>query len=127
MAHRGRSTADSALLAALSRGLNVRTAAAQAGIAERTAYRRLRTPEFREALSTARREAIDAAAGALSNASGTAATALIGLLRESTPPSVRLAAARAVLELGGKLREETDVEARLAALEAAVAEREGRS
>lgn len=125
MAHRGRSTADAALLTALSKGLNVRTAAQQAGLSERSVYRRLRTPAFREALSAARREALDAATAALSNASGSAATALIGLLRDGTPPSVKLQAARSILELGGKLREEVEVEARLTALEAVVGKREG--
>ena len=41
------------------------------------------------------------------------------LVKEGTPPAVRLGAARAVLEIGLKVREAADVEQRLAALEAA--------
>jgi hypothetical protein len=42
---------------------------------------------------------------------------LVALQNNTTPPAVRLGAARAILELGTKLREASEWEARLSTLE----------
>jgi hypothetical protein len=52
---------------------------------------------------------------------------LLALLKEATPPSTRLGAARAVLELAVKFRETVELEERLAALEQHLANQGGRA
>lgn len=112
MAGGDRSKADSALVAALAAGSTTKDAAKTAGVSESTIYRRLREPEFRGAVSEARRVMIEQAVGALSDASSAAVTTLKGLL-EADAETVKLGAARAILELGARLRE-TVAQAQLA-------------
>lgn len=116
MAGSGRENADSALIAALAAGSTIRDAAKTTGVSESTIYRRLREPTFCASVSEARRVAIEQAVGALSAASSAAVSTLRELLSASAE-TVRLGAARAVLELGSRLRENIELEARLAALE----------
>ena len=54
MARNGAQTVDSRLIEALLAGGTVRDAARQAGIGERTAWRKLADPGFQAALETAR-------------------------------------------------------------------------
>jgi hypothetical protein len=112
--------ADAALLAALAGGATVTLAAEQAGIAPRTAWRRLDDPDFRAQLDTARRQTVAAAIDVLGKASTAAAATLVDLMTKDKPPSTRLGAARAILELGGKMRETAELEERIATLEAAL-------
>jgi hypothetical protein len=53
----------------------------------------------------------------LTAASGEAIKTLLSLQQPTSPPAVRLGAARSVLEIGIKMRELTDHEDRIAALE----------
>jgi len=123
----GRRNADDALIAALVGGATVREAAATAGMGERTAWRRLDDDAFRARLDEARRQTIAAALDVLTRASTAAAATLATLLRAEYAPSVRLGAARSILELGGRLRESQDMLVRLAAVETALGlDREGR-
>ena len=104
-------------MAALAGGATVQDAARQAGVSERTVYRRLDDAEFRQAVMEARAELVARAVAMLAEAGTEAVTTLRALLEEPTPPAVRLGAARAVLELGTKLRESEELEQRLATLE----------
>src|SRR5262245_41601872 len=90
---------DLGLLVALARGDTVRDAAREAGIGERTAYRRMRDPEFRQRLSAVRADVLERATGRLADAGADAAETLKALLKAESE-SVRLGAARAILELG---------------------------
>jgi hypothetical protein len=110
--------ADSTLLGALLGGASAADAAAQAGISERTACRRLADPAFRAALVDAQHEQRARVVDALGAAATQAVATLVELLAPGFPPTVRHAAARSVLELGLRLHEEQELEARLAALEA---------
>src|SRR5438067_2376122 len=121
MAQRGRRNADEALLMALACGATVESAAARAGVSPSTAYRRLNEAAFRRRLQQVRADMVHRTAGMLTAAAGEAVKALLALLKEGTPPAVRLGAAKAVLELGLKVREAAEVEQRLAALEDAEA------
>ena len=117
MARRCRKKAEEALLLALACGATVEGAARQAGLSERTAYRRLGGPDFQRRLQELRADMVQRAAGALTAAGGEAVRALLELLRSSPVAGVRLGAARVVLEMGLKLREATETEERLTALE----------
>ena len=105
------------LLAALVCGASVETAARKAGIARRTAYRRLKDPRFAKRLQAARAEITKRTTSLLSAGSLEAVKALMDLIAPSVAPATRLGAARAIIELAAKLREQTEMEERLAALE----------
>jgi len=78
----------------------------------------LRDPEFKNRIQQAQSDMVKRASGTLTAAGMEAIKTLLGLLQSSsTPASVRLGAARAVLELGGKFRDNVEYEERLLALE----------
>ena len=112
----GRKGADSGLVAALACGATVEAAAKTANVSETTVYRRLRESEFRQRVAEARDEMVSRAVARLSATSTLAADTLRELLKARSE-TVRLGAARTVLELGMKLRETEDLAARIAALE----------
>jgi hypothetical protein len=117
-----RSNADFAIVAALAGGATVVEAAKRAKVAERTVYRRLEDPTFRQHVTDARSEMVSQAVGGLAQAMSAASMTLTLLLAPTVAPSVRLGAARAILELGSKLRESEELEQRLAVVEEALAE-----
>ena len=123
---RAAATDDPALVVALAAGATYAEAAAQAGVSERTARRRMDDPAFRAALDDARAEVVSRAVDRLSAVATDAVDTLAALLGPGVPPPTRLGAARAVLELGSRLREEHDLAARLGALEEALAPNEQR-
>lgn len=117
MAGNGRTSADSVLIAALAGGATVAAAARLARVSERTVYRRLEEPEFCQQITAARADMLTRAVGGLAQASTAAVDTLAALLKPRVAATVRLGAARAILELGTRLREAEDVERRLAELE----------
>jgi hypothetical protein len=117
MAGCGRKKGDDALLLALAGGQTVRDAARAAGVGERTAGRRLAEPGFRRRVAELRAEMVQRALGKLTDALTEAADTLRQLLKAQAE-SVRLGAARSLLELTVKVRESVELEARLQALEA---------
>ena len=116
MAEIGRRKGDAALLLALAGGQTLRDAAASAGIGERTATRRVAEPEFRRRVAELRGEMVGRALGRMADGMTDAADTLRALL-QAEGESVRLGAARSILELGNKLRESVELEERLSALE----------
>ncbi len=116
MAHRGRQSADDALALALARGETVRDAALTAGVAERTATRRWADPDFRQRVGQLLTSMVQQALGRMANSMTAASNTLLALL-QAEGESVRLGAARSILELGNKLRESVELEERLTALE----------
>jgi AcrR family transcriptional regulator len=118
MPHRGRKNADQALAMALACGATIEASARSAGVSDTTAYRRLKDPEFCKLLEKTRADLVERTMGMLTGAAGEAVKTLLILMRENTPPAVRLGAVRACLEIGMKLREAHDLQARIAALEA---------
>lgn len=111
-----RRNADSALVAALACGGTVEAAAQTAGVSVPTVRRRLAEPAFRKAVEEARAESVSRAVARLSATSTLAADCLRELLKAKSE-TVRLGAARAILELGAKYREAEDLAVRLAELE----------
>ena len=112
-----RRNADSALVTALAAGGTVEAAAKSAGVGVATVHRRLNEPAFRQRVAEARDEMVARAVARLSATSTLAADTLRELLKARSE-TVRLGAARAILELGSKLREQEDLAERVAALEA---------
>jgi hypothetical protein len=116
VAHRGRRNADDALVAALAGGATVRAASRRANLSERTAHRRLEDADFRRRVREARTAMIRRASGRMAAGMAGAAATLRRLL-DARADTVKLAAARAILELGVKLGEVAALEERLAELE----------
>ena len=116
MAGSGRRNADEALALALASGQTLRVAAAAVGIGERTAARRWSDAAFRRRVSELRGDMVSRGLGRMADGMTAAADVLRQLLAAESE-SVRLGAARSILELGNKLRESVDIEERLAALE----------
>lgn len=110
---------DATLATGLAAGRTIKAAAAEAGIHERTARRRLEDRAFRERVRTLRAETYAQAAGVLAESATRAAETLRDLL-DSEREETRLAAARAILEHATKARDSIDLEERLSELEAYV-------
>jgi hypothetical protein len=112
-----RRNADEAFMIALVGGATVEDAARSAGISSRTAQRRLAEPDFRKRLQKLRADILERTASTLTTASTEAVRTLLDLQQPTTPATVRLGAARAILEMAIKLREITDLAERIEALE----------
>src|SRR5262245_32764111 len=108
---------DEQLLIALAAGCSIRQAARKVKRGEATVARRLEDPVFRDRLDAIRRDMLDRAIGRLSATLAAAATTLRKLLQAKSE-TVRLGAARAVLELHARVREAGEFEERLSAVEA---------
>src|SRR5438093_12074537 len=100
MAQQGRKNADAALQLALACGATVESAARATGLSERTVYRRLKSPAFRQQLQHQRGDIVRRAAGLLTAAALEAVKTLLELQKPSAPPPVQLGAARSILEIG---------------------------
>jgi hypothetical protein len=105
------------LAVALARGADVADAAREAGLSERTAYRRLTDPAVRARVAELRGRMVSRALGRLSEAM-TAAADQLRLLLDNEDARVRLAASRALLEFSQKLHDSVELEERITALEA---------
>jgi HEAT repeat protein len=113
---------DHQLLMLLACGATVESASREVNLSERTIYKRLADPDFKQRLAEFRAEMVRRSAGTLSAAASESVRTLVGLLQPSNPPPVRLGAARAILEIGIKMREAADLEQRLCELERQVAD-----
>ena len=118
MARGRRKKAETGLIVSLACGTSVETAAQKAGLSVRTVYRRLADPEFRAQVNEARAEMLRRAAAMLTAAGMTAIKTFTTLQESARSESVRLGAARSIIELGCKLREMVELTERLAQMEA---------
>ena len=106
-------------IAALLAAKDVRAAAQQAKVPERTLYTWMGEPAFRAALYEAEGHLIDAAVRRLLHYQDAALTVILTIMADKqNHAGVRLRAAQTVLEQLLKLRELRDIEERLSALEA---------
>jgi hypothetical protein len=117
MASPKRKNTDGTLILALACGTPVEAAAGKAGVSERTVYRRLADPEFRQRVHQTRADMVERAASLLTAAALQAVKTLLSLQETAVSAAVRLGAARTVLEMSIRLRELSDFEERLLALE----------
>jgi hypothetical protein len=90
------------ILAALASGLTQEQAAMRAGVSAKTVQRRLAEPEFRAELSRVEAEATRQTLNNLNCAAPTAVETLVELMGSGAKESVRLGAARAVLDFTGR-------------------------
>lgn len=116
MTRKTRQNREDALALSLARGSTVRAAARTAGYSERQTHRKLAEPEFRRRVSMIRQGLVDQAVGLLSAANADAAITLRKLLK-ATSPSIRLSAAKCILETSAKLREGLELWERVTSLE----------
>ena len=114
---RNKKQIDLVLVSALAKGATNSQAGQQAGVSERTVYRRLQNPEFQARIDALQDETLQRAAAVLTAAAQEGIRSLVTLQEPATPPSVRRAAARDILEMGLRLRAVADLEKRLVALE----------
>jgi DNA-binding NarL/FixJ family response regulator len=112
-----RKTADPILLSALASGLSLQQAALKAGISISTAKRRVADDAFKAELTAMQDECVAAARAVLLDNSAVAAATVASLLSQKFPPSVRLAAARTILEYGPTVQTAKQIEDRLAEVE----------
>jgi hypothetical protein len=114
----GLSPKQEAAALALARGCTLRVAAEESGAGERTLKTWTATvPAFTRRIAQLRAEMTSQALGRMIDGMSEAADTLRRLLRAKSR-TVRLGAARALIELGTKLRETVELEERIAALEA---------
>jgi hypothetical protein len=119
MSQKPRRKGDALLVESLAGGHTVAQAARQAGVSARTVFRRLGNPEFQERVRKARARMFDSATGALASIMHKSVAALRELLGNPSA-SIRLSAARCVLEAAQRLREAVELEQRLAEVESVV-------
>jgi len=105
-------------ISALMSSATLAKAAESAGVGERTLYTWLEDAAFAEAYRAARREAVQIATAHLQQASGAAVATLCQLMVDGKP-TIKLSAAKTILEMAIKSVELEDVMARLDALERA--------
>jgi hypothetical protein len=99
---------------------SIRKAAESAAVPERTLYQWLKNPDFDAIYRAARRDAVQQATARLQFASSGAVSVLCQLMaRDTVHASIRLSAAKTILELSIKAIEIDDLAARLEALERA--------
>ena len=108
--------ADEALALALAEGQTIEGAARKAGVGRTTAHRRLHQPEFRQRVNEIRGEMLNRMVSSISNI-GAGAVAILAQLTQATSDSIKLAAARTILEYSIRGNELVSVQERLAAIE----------
>ena len=118
MARGRRKKADTGLIVSLACGASVETAAQKAGLSARTVYRRLADPQFQAQVNDVRADMLRRAAAMLTAAGMAAIKTFTSLQESAQSESVRLGAARSIIELGCKLREMVELTERMAQLEA---------
>ena len=126
MAVHGRFLMDVSLAQALASGATVAEAARQAGIGERTAYRRLTNPAFRRRVAQIQHAMARRALGRMTEGMSLAAEKLLQLMN-TEDHRIQLRAARTLLDLGPRLRDSVELEARLVDLEQQRAEEGGKT
>ena len=107
---------DRILIASLASGKSTQLAAAEAGVSERTVYRRLEEPEFRRNMIASRGRMVDFLTSRLAEASNNAFERLQILLTADSE-FVQLGAARAILDQMLRLRNMVEFESRLTRVE----------
>jgi hypothetical protein len=125
VAHGGRRNADETLVAELAAGKTVREASATAGVAERTAFRRLEDSAFKARVAELRSEMVRTAAGRLVDGMTEAAGVLRAGLTD-TDANVRHRSAVKLIELGVKVTELAELQRRVDELERHIEEGGGR-
>jgi hypothetical protein len=113
-----------ALALGCARGLSVRAAAKRCGLAERTAQRLSKTPEFQQTLTRLREEVVSQAVDALSGAAVAAVRRLVKATR-NPDDEVAVKAANSLLDRLVAVREHARLSSKLAELRGIIESRVG--
>lgn len=116
MAENVRSGRVDAFLVSIASEKTVRESAKEVGVAERTVYRWLQKAENRMRVNSLRSEYCEQAVGKLAQCAIEAALTMRELL-DSSSDSIRLNAARSILDFGMQLRQFSEFEQRIQQLE----------
>ena len=109
---------DEKLLAALMVTPTISAAAAALGCGERTIFRRMENPAFREQYERMQRDALLTASAGLYGRVGAAVDTMAAIMTDGqVGASTRLNAARAIVDAAVRVAEVVDIERRLDALE----------
>jgi hypothetical protein len=114
--------AEERLIQTLACGASIEGAARECGASSRTVHRRLADPEFRRRVQQIRSDMMQRIAGSLTAASTEAMRTLLELMKPTVSPTIRLGAARTVLECAMRMNEFTELEDRVAEMEKEPAE-----
>ena len=107
-----------ATIVALLTSSSIEDAAQSVGISETTIYRWLKMPDFQDALTEAKREAVRVAVAKLQQGAGEAVDALKGIMSDSkAPASARVSAAKTVIDMALKSTEIEEITKRIDELE----------
>lgn len=106
-----------AAVLAIASGETLAAAARKANVAERTLYRWRNEDDFRREVNEARAEMFSRALGCMAEGIVSGALTLRQLCLKGKSESVRLSAARALIELGNRMRESVELEERMSELE----------
>ena len=117
MAKEGKRGVDPKLQLALACGATAESAARQVGLSESTVRRRLKDPAFVRKVHKLRAEMHLRVADQLTASSTEGVRTMVLLMKEGNSGTVRLGAARSVVELSTKVRETADLAVRLTELE----------
>jgi transposase len=113
---------ETLLVTLLAKGATVPQAARQAGVSERTVYRRRQQPDFQARIQAIQDETLGRVASFFANAIQDSIRVLIKLQGPDSPPHVRRAAASNFIRLGLRCRELADLDQRLAQLESSASD-----
>lgn len=108
------------LIAALLSHPTIEAASKSIGIADTTAARWMKTPEFQVAYREARREAMRRTTARLQSAASEAVDALCEITRSGEGESARVSAAKCILDSALKAVDLDDIQQRLDAIERAI-------
>ena len=117
---------ETRVVAALLTERTLAGAAQAAGVGEKTIRRWLKRPDFASALRDAQAEAVGDALGRLRAVTGEAVQTLRDLAVSANSESVRLGAARSILDFALRATELDDLAERIQLLEQAAVEGQGR-
>jgi hypothetical protein len=117
-----RQSRDERLIECLARGNSQVNAARLCGCSSKTVARRLENAEFRDHVEAYRADMFEAGAGRIASLIDDSLETLSDLLKPGTSPTIRLAAARVVVDASLKYRDSIAFDRRLAALERMVEE-----
>jgi hypothetical protein len=113
----GKRNADDAILLHLASGKTVQATAELCAVSERTIRRRQADPGFRQRLHTLRAEMIERGLGKLADAVADAAQTARNLMAGAESETVKLAAAKLILEQALKMRDAAELNERIRAVE----------
>jgi hypothetical protein len=108
---------DTVLVLLLACGASPEAAAEKAGVSLRTLRRRWADPAFRALVEDLRKDMLYRAAAMFTAATTASVKTIAELQQSAVSESVRLRAAKAIIELGFKMREGVALEERIARLE----------